>query len=270
MNILFLDKPIVDETDEGLRDLIHSLNEKSDVRGGVIFPASDDFDNVLVIFAGNLERFSMLTVARNIRCKIIYFQDTQSWWYQGSDLLPHLDLLRDGFLVEEIGPLRPVFFGQSSGGYASLVAGRRFPAARVVACAPQVGSDASVKNAIIASHHIACQFTPEGMTNVPDLWSSPGGEGAQAAVIFSVSEWGNPVGSHFWMDYAHALRMLGLENVHVFMMANNKHAIVHRNSRNFGEIIENIIHNRKNITDNIDMIRGALDAMSAGLILKSD
>lgn len=247
--------------DGGLPAFIDSMNGQSEICGGVVIPASDDHKNALIIFAGNLERFAMLSVARLARCKIIYLQDTESWWYQGSSLLPHLDVLSDNFLVEEIGSLRPVFFGQSSGGYASLVAATRFPEARVLACAPQIASDRAVKDAIICSPQISVQCTPEGLTNVPELWIGMQGKRPQAALLFSVSEWGNPVTSHFWMDHAHCVRMLGIPDVAVFLVANNVHAIVHRNGKAFAKLVSEIINTSDPILSMTSHIRDSLERM---------
>lgn len=122
LHIIHEEVPITDFDDVEYRDLVKRMNDRSEEVGALSFPDGGDKDNVLIIFSGYLEIFYMMSVARSVKCQVIYFQDRFSQWYQGSTLLPDIEVIVRDHLPNLIGNRRPIFFGQSSGGYAALIA----------------------------------------------------------------------------------------------------------------------------------------------------
>lgn len=261
LNIVHADKPISDFDDVEYRDLVNRMNDRYEEVGALSFPDNGDTDNVLIIFSGYLEIFYMMSVARPVKCQVIYFQDRFSQWYQGSTLLPDIETIVRDHLPDLIGDRRPVFFGQSSGGYAALVAAAWTPNGLGVACSPQVMADRKVKEEISLPSAVKLHVTPDGIVDIPALWAKRGTQTGQAAVIFSLSEASNPATDFFWMDYLHSLPMIGLEGVKVFLMYNDVHAVVHRHARPFSELIAWLIDQPGDIHGATPHIRAALDAM---------
>lgn len=261
LNIVHTDKPISDFDDVEYQDLVNRMNDRSEEVGALSFPDSGDTDTILMIFSGYLELFYMMSVARTVKCQVIYFQDRVSQWYQGSTLLPDIETIVRDHLPDLIGDRRPVFFGQSSGGYAALVAAAWSPKGLAIACSPQVMADQNIKQEISLPSAVMLHVTPDGVIDIPTLWAARGTQTGQAAVIFSLSEASNPAIDFFWMDYLHSLQMVGLAGVKVFVMNNDVHAVVHRHARPFSELIAWLIGQPGDILDATPHIRAALDAM---------
>lgn len=203
------------------RDIIEKLNSSSDTLGCAVFGDLGPGESATIIFAGNLERFLMLATARQVNSKVIYFQDPHQWWYQGSSILPELGYICETFLVKEAG-LHPIIFGQSSGGYAALAASCYFPAPTVVACSPQTFSDREEKEKIKFVNFTA-STTPDGLIDIRKAVENHRSSGAYRAVISATSEHGNPIASHYWMDYLHTLRLVGVKSVRVHYVQDGSH-----------------------------------------------
>ncbi|MFB2551220.1 hypothetical protein [Ensifer soli] len=232
-------EPIASYDIAALRAHAQALNGHAPTIGCVTFPALDDFDNVLIIFAGNMERFFMLSVARFARCKVVYFQDSASFWYQGSVLLPKLTDLGP-FLAAQTEGLRPVIFGQSSGGYAALLASTHFEGAQAVACSPQTFCDKYFKARIHFSPKLNPQIAPDDLIDLKDYL--PGRTSRnELTIITAACELNNPYGSHFWVDHAHAFRMVDVENLRIFMVAGSNHSLVFRRSMGFARLLEGLL-----------------------------
>ena len=221
---------------EALRALVSQLNEKADRLGCVVFEGRPDAKGAAVIFAGNIERFFMLPVARHLDCRVIYLQDLESGWYQGSPVLPELPALCRGVLAREIGDRPCLFFGQSSGGYAALAASTFFPDATAVACAPQTFSDAEEKQKVnfVGLRALAA---PPGLIDLRQALSRPASAATLREVIIAGSEADNPFTAHYWMDYLHALRLVGLPGVRLSIVRANSHVIVHSRLNLFAELL---------------------------------
>lgn len=224
---------------EALRTLVTQLNEKADRLGCVVFEGRSDAQGAAVIFAGNIERFFMLPVARHLDCRVIYLQDLESGWYQGSPVLPDIPALCRGVLAREIGDRPCLFFGQSSGGYAALAASTFFPDATVVACAPQTFSDAEEKQKVNFVG-IRALAAPPGLIDLQQALSGPAGIAALRAVIIAASEADNPFTAHYWMDYLHALRLIGVPGVRLSVVRDNSHVIVHSRLNLFAELLRDL------------------------------
>lgn len=224
---------------EALRALITRLNEKADRLGCVVFEGRPHAPGVAVIFAGNIERFFMLPVARHLDCRVIYLQDLESGWYQGSKTLPDLSALCRGVLAREIGDQPCLFFGQSSGGYAALAASSFFPDATVVACAPQTFSDAEDKQKINFVG-IRALAAPPGLIDLRQALSRPAGAATLRAVMIAGSEAENPYTAHYWMDYLHALRLIDIPGVRLSIVRDNSHVIVHSRLNLFAELLRDL------------------------------
>ena len=227
---------LADLDPEGMRALIGELNAVSDTVGCVVFRPPGPHACVAVIFAGNLERFFMLAAARALRCPVVYVQDTASWWYQGSDLLPDLDTFCRAVLVPEIGAARALLFGQSSGAYAALAAGSHLPGATVVACAPQTFSDAAAKGRI-RFVGIRALSAPEGLIDLRARLSAHPDPDAMRALVIAAGELDNPATAHWWGDYLHMVRMAEVPDLAIFVVNANTHVIVHGRVNRFAELL---------------------------------
>lgn len=262
LNIVHEEMAISEMDDVQFRALIQRLNDKSSDIGAVSFPSSGDNENILIIFSGHMELFYMLSIAKTVKCQAVYFQDCFSQWYQGSKLLPDIATIVQDHLPSLIGNRRPIFFGQSSGGYAALIASAFFSKGLAVACSPQVTADRKIKEEISIPSSVTLQVTPDGIVDIPQLWTERGDNAGQAAIIFSISEAANPATSFFWMDYAHSLQMIGLKGVKVFLMLNDVHAVVHRHAPAFADLLQWLLDQPTDIAGAIPHIRASLDAMN--------
>ncbi len=222
-----------------LRSIIQELNNVSDRLGCVVFEGNGNSDTDLIIFAGNLERFSMLSAARAVGSRVFYFQDTISWWYGGSELLPDISGIAS-FLREHVIARRCLAFGQSSGGYAALAIGGLIPHCDVLACSPQTFPDANTKRRLTIAQSLAVQYTPDYILDIENLYASSPRSGI-AAAVFSASESGNPYQSHFWMDHMHLARIAQVQSIDIYLAAASNHSIVLRRAGAFSECLRRLL-----------------------------
>jgi hypothetical protein len=222
-----------------LRLLVNDLNNLSDRLGCVVFEGDGSCETDLIIFAGNLERFSMLSVARSLGSRVFYFQDTLSWWYGGSELLPDIEGIAK-FLLEHVVSRRCLAFGQSSGGYAALAIGALIPHCDVIACSPQTFPDKGMKGKFNISRELNVQSTPDYILDIAELYNRVDRTGA-AAAIFSASEFGNPNTSHFWMDHLHLAHLTRARGVEIFVAGSNNHSIVFRRASLFADCLQRML-----------------------------
>jgi len=222
-----------------LRTAIHELNLLSNELGCAVFEGSGRGNSTLVIFAGNLERFSMLSAARRISSRVVYFQDTASWWYGGSSMLPDLGGI-SSFLNRIIGGDYCVVFGQSSGGYAALAMGGLNAAYDVLACSPQTFPDKNLKQRLHISHSLAVQYTPDNLIDISELYSRRSRSGT-AAAIFSASEFCNPYQSHFWLDHLHMAKIAHVQSIDTYIAASANHSIVYQRAETFSLVLNELI-----------------------------
>lgn len=227
---------LADLDPEAIRALINDLNSVADEVGCIVFKTAGPHDCVAVIFAGNLERFFMLAVARALRGPVIYVQDTVSWWYQGSNLLPDLDTFCRDVLVPEIGTARALLFGQSSGAYAALAASIHLPGATVLACAPQTFPDAVIKDRI-RFIGIRALSAPDGLIDLRERLLAHTDPAAMRAVVIAAGEVDNPASAHWWGDYLHMSRMIEVPSLAIFVVNANTHVIVHGRVNRFAELL---------------------------------
>ena len=230
---------LADLDGDGVRALITELDERADRLGCVVLHDGRPFDHVVVIFAGNAERYFMLAAARHVRCPVLYLQEPKSYWYRGSDVLPDLTTLCRAFLVREVGTAHAILFGQSAGAYAALAASTFLPASTVVACAPQTFPDGAAK-ARVRFVGIRPQAAPDDLLDLRDLLAGAGDPNSCRAVVIAVSETDNPVWAHYWMDYLHALRLADLPNIALFVVNENSHVIVHSRVNAFARLLGNL------------------------------
>jgi hypothetical protein len=149
-------------------------------------------------------------------------------------------MLSTGFLKARIGSRRAVFLGQSSGGYASLVAAKYFESSIVIACAPQTFSDASLKNRLDFVEGVRAELTPEGLFDIADHWEGGSSESQFIGIIYSASEQGNPVSRHFWMDHAHMLHIARIDSFDIYIVDCNNHAVIHGRAEKFATLLREI------------------------------
>lgn len=227
---------LADLSREALRGLIADLGTRADVTGCAVFSGDTNADTIAIIFAGNLERFFMLAVARNLRCPVIYFQDLESWWYQGSAALPDLRLICERFLVSEVGSKRALLFGQSSGAYAALFASTYLKGSTLVACSPQTFSDQQAKSRI-EWIGVRAQMTPPGLLDLKERLSACHDATASRTIVIAASEAGNPVSAHFWMDYLHLLHLDDVAGLMRVVVNADSHTIVHSRVDRFADLL---------------------------------
>lgn len=233
------DTCLADLESEALRSLISDLNDRSDTVGCVVFRPPGEHDSVVTIFAGNLERYFMVAAARRLRCPVIYIQDPISFWYQGSPLLPDLDVLCRTVVIPEIGDARPIFFGQSSGAYAALAASVRIPGATVVACAPQTFSDAQVKGRL-SFVGVRALSTPEGLIDLRVHLGAHPDPTAMRAVVIAAGELDNPAHMHWWGDYLHMLRLIDVPNTNLYVVNANTHVLAHGRVNDYARLLADL------------------------------
>jgi len=231
--------PLSDLSLEELRHVIGDLNNLSEQLGCVVFEANGRSKSDLVIFGGNLERFSMLSVARGLDARVFYFQDTKSWWYGGSELLPDIKGIA-AFLHHHIGSRHCLTFGQSSGGYAALAVGALNPHYDVLACSPQTFPDRLAKSRLNISAWINVRSTPDYLLDLQAVYDNSYRTGF-AAALFSVSEHLNPSYSYFWMDHLHMAKLAPVPSIDVFMAASSNHPMVLHRAPLFSEYLKQLI-----------------------------
>jgi hypothetical protein len=230
---------LADLTPEQLRALIGDLNARSDQIGCAIFRPPGEHDRVAIVFAGNLERFFMLAAVRHMRCPVIYVQDTVSYWYQGSPLLPDLDTFCRQVLIPEIGTARAILFGQSSGAYAALAVSVAVPGSTVLACAPQTGSDGALKDRINFVGVRALK-TPDGLIDLPSHLAAYPDPTAMRAVVIAAGELDNPASAHWWGDYLHMLRLADVPGVDLYIVNANTHVLAHGRVNQFALVLASL------------------------------
>ncbi|RWX78238.1 hypothetical protein EPK99_06270 [Neorhizobium lilium] len=231
--------PLSDINIGDLRSKIHELNLLSEQLGCVVFEGQKSNKTDLVIFAGNLERFSMLSAARDVSSRVFYFQDTASWWYGGSSLLPDIRGI-SAFLLEHVRNRNCLIFGQSSGGYAALVSGALIPHADVLACSPQTFSDSMLKRRLHVAPSIGVQYAPDYLLDIEALYAASNRTGI-AAAIFAASEFQNPYRSHLWMDHLHLAKTLRVPSIESFLADAANHSIVFQRAGVFSECLKKLL-----------------------------
>ncbi|WP_455918360.1 hypothetical protein [Ensifer canadensis] len=222
-----------------LRQIIHELNLLSDRLGCVVFEGENRSRSDLVIFAGNLERFSMLSAAREVSSRVFYFQDTSSWWYDGSDLLPDISGIKN-FLNRHVANRHCLAFGQSSGGYAALAMGGLIPHIDVLACSPQTFADGRIKKRFYVAPSLATQHTPDHLYDIAELYRSAERRG-MAAAIFSASEFNNPYESHFWIDHLHLSNIAPVPSIDIHIGDSAIHSIVFQRAALFSRCLRALL-----------------------------
>lgn len=224
---------------DDLRLIIQDLNNVSHTLGCVVFEGNGESNTDLIIFAGNLERFSMLSAARSVGSRVFYFQDTISWWYGGSEILPDISGIAS-FLREHVTGRRSVVFGQSSGGYAALAIGGFIADSDVLACSPQTFPDAGLKRKLHVSPSLAVQYAPDYLLDMEEHYASCSRAGLTAA-IFAASEFNNPYQSHFWMDHLHLAKLSRVPSIDIFIAAAANHSIVFRRAAAFSDCLQRLL-----------------------------
>lgn len=224
---------------EDLRNVIQELNNLSDRLGCVVFEGDGTSDVDLIIFAGNLERYSMLSIARSTGSRVFYFQDTKSWWYGGSELLPDVMGIAS-FLREHVTFRKCLAFGQSSGGYAALALGGLIPHCDVLACSPQTFADGEIKRRIAVSSTLSVQSTPDYLIDIAELYRGAPRTGI-ASAVFSASEFQNPYQSHFWMDHLHLSNLTRIREIDIHIAASANHSIVLRRAQLFSDCLRELL-----------------------------
>jgi hypothetical protein len=235
---------------DGIRASIERLNAVHKELGCVIFPARADTENVLVIFAGFLEKFFLLGLAQDRECEVIYLQDPYSQWFGGSEILPNIeDLCRD-FLIAQVGARRPIFFGQSSGAYASLVAAKYFDDAIAVACGPQTFADGFLKDRVKFVGGIRPMRAPADIISISDHWMGVAKKNRVLISIFGVTEYDNPASKFIWMDQVHLNALISNEIFDIFVIPVNRHSLVQGNRVHFHDLVGIICENpSENVRD---------------------
>lgn len=235
-----------------LRNIISDLNDVSDSLGCVVFEGDGSSEKDLVIFAGNLERFAMLSAARGLGSRTFYFQDTISWWYGGSSILPDLNGI-SAFLLEHVSKRRCLAFGQSSGGYAALAIGGFINHCDVLACSPQTFPDANIKSNFVISGSLQAQKCPDYILDLAQLYNSTERLGS-ASAIFSASEHRNPYQSHFWMDHLHMAHISNVTSIKIYVAASGNHSIMMRRAAMFSDCLSELLKNESNKSDNLRIL----------------
>jgi len=247
--------PFSDSPMEAIRHEIWEVTQLSGEIGAIFYPGKDP-SKTLVIFAGHMEKFAMLSVARHVWCNVMIFQDIHSPWYQGSHLLPPISFISEA--IEQLPDQELYFFGQSSGAYAALAASRNLRGAKVLAVSPQTFSDSQSKQRIRFGAKLSPATTPDGLLDLRDHLNEA--DRSTDRIIFcSSSEVENPYESHFWVDHLHVLRLVDLQTVRIFMLRSMRHSAVFHNAAAFAQCLSAVIHSRSPWDEVVERL---LDVMS--------
>lgn len=232
-----------------LRHEVWSANELAETTGAIFYPGKDT-SKTLVIFAGYMEKFTMLSIARNTWCNILIFQDLHSTWYQGSDLLPPIaaisSAIEHGFQDQEL-----FLFGQAAGGYAALYASKSHSNAKVLAVSPHTFSDGDIKRRIQFGERLAICYTPEGLEDLKDHLEDAD-KSTDRVIICASSEVDNPSEGYFWLDHLHSLRMVDVDTVRILMPRLKRHSSVPTASSIYANCLSGAIHSLDSWPDVIE------------------
>lgn len=207
---------------------------------GCLFYPGVDHSRTLVVFAGNQERFQMLSVARTMRHNILYFQEPETYWFRGG-VLPDIQSIAD-FLETWNEKSRLLLFGQSSGGYAALAASRNLKDSMAIAVSPQTYSDRQDKGMIHCGRPLRPTNTPDGLIDLKSHLTDASGS-TDRAIIFSASEIENPYESFMWLDHLHAFRMLGVGGTRLYIARAKRHPVVFKRAELFSIMLVEAISN---------------------------
>lgn len=224
--------------DEINREIVE-VNQLAEEIGGIFYPGTDS-SKTLVIFAGYMEKFTPLSLARHLRCNILALQDVFSPWYQGSSILPSIIELTQ-VLEEDLKGQKLYMFGQASGAYAALVASKNLSDAKIIAVSPHSFSDGETKRRIGFGAGLAPCVTPDGLIDLVDFLK--GADESSDRVIFcSSSETDNPTHAYFWLDHLHSLRLAHLSTVRIFVANSTRHSSAFHNAPIFATTLQAAIH----------------------------
>lgn len=228
-----------DSSIEAIRHEIWEAIQLVETTGSIYYPGQDA-SKTLVIFAGHMEKFATLSLARFTWCNVLIIQDFWSPWYQGSSILPPIEMIGED-LLEKLDGQKVVFFGQSSGAYAALAASKRFRDAAVMAVSPQTFSDGAIKDAIQFGRNITPARTPDGLIDLYE-YLGDADTSTKRQIICSASEYKNPIASHFWMDHLHVFRMIPLSCVEIAVIRCYRHSAVFQNAETYSKLIYALVH----------------------------
>lgn len=140
-----------------------------------------------------------------------------------------------------------------------MVASCYFPSPTVVACSPQTFSDREEKSRIVFVNFLP-SATPDGLIDIRDAIERHRSSGAYLAIITAASEHGNPIASHYWMDYLHTLRLVGSRSVRVHFVYDANHSIVNARSDIFAGMLAELYEARYlTLQRKVDIVRMYLD-----------
>ncbi|MDE1158456.1 MAG: hypothetical protein PW791_09285 [Neorhizobium sp.] len=249
-NIHIIRRAVASFSPEDLRGEIAGLNNACLHYGAAFFDAGHD--ETCVIFAGGLEKFSMLTIARHLECNVVCFQDNHRFWYSGSALLPPISEISQLLASGVFGNTR-LLFGQSSGGYAALYASKYMEEAVTLAVSPQTFADRDVKTSFLRPAHIAVNIVDDDVVDLRDHLDD-GSSAAIRHILVSASEVQNPITDFYWMDHLHAFRMHGSAGVQIGLIQSSTHAAVHSNKAAFAETLRDLWYDPDGHMDHISRL----------------
>lgn len=251
------DIPYEGMTRDFVQEQVDVFNNKNRNTGCVFFRSQIETNKIVVIFAGWSEHFAMLSVARGLTCNILYFQEHSDFWYTGSNILPRIEHIGN-FIVHNFSGMDFLFFGQSSGAYAALAASKNVKSAITIAISPQTFADSFIKKQIKFSQLLNVVSAPDALLDLSIYLRD--GACSERYLLVSASESENPFEQHMWLDHIHAVRMIDIQKLSVFMVRANRHSLVLRNSELISLLLNAITNDP---TDAERHVSSAVDLLSA-------
>lgn len=258
------DIPFEGMTRDFVREQVDVFNAERSSIGCVFFRSQTETTSLAIIFAGWSEHFAMLSVARGLSCNVLYFQESHDFWYTGSELLPRIDHI-GGFLNYNFSTMNCVFFGQSSGAYASLASSKFMKNAVVIAISPQTFADSTLKERVKFSGLLNIVSSPDALIDLSSYLRD--GPCLKRYIFVSASESRNPFERHMWLDHIHAFRMIDIQNLEILMVRAYQHSLVFRNSDVFSSLIGSILSDPVNASEHA---WGASEILSVRALAQRD
>ena len=137
------------------------------------------------------------------------------------------------------GVKRWLTFGQSSGGYAALYASQRLESSLAIAFSPQTHNDSALSSKMYFSKNMNKACVVFDIADLRDVFSNSTRESA-AMIISSINERDNPVSSFVWLDHMHWARISDFENVRIFILDSENHAILWKRGTAFAGILAGV------------------------------
>lgn len=215
-----------------LKQVTDALYAVSDSCGYAFVPGADNDDLGVILFCGFLERFRTISLLRDVSAGCLVVQDPLAPWFTGSSLCGDVEQVLEAAQATLPRARRWLLLGQSSGGYAALLASRFVSPSLTLAFAPQTFDDSQIKaSAIHWPRNFRYSQTMSVGGAIRDLRTmffrerDPGAS-TTCCIVSSFSEHKNPPTEWLWLDAMHWGRLVDHSDVNVFITPSASHPVL--------------------------------------------